>query len=411
MLTPEYLAKFSSVYLGMVDELNNEIVRDIARRITKTGHITETAKWQLKQAQESGRLLNDIVNDVGKFTGYSDAQIRKMFSDAGVLSLANDAAPLIGAGKATGAVMSPAMNNLMIANANKCIKDARNLTLTTASAGQNAYMQALNEAFMKVQSGAFSYQEALKQAIKNAAVGGATVLYDSGASTSLDAALRRSLLTGINQTAAKLTEIYANDMDVEYYETSAHGGARPSHAEWQGRIFKIRGASSDYPNFYDATGYGEVTGLCGVNCRHSFYPYWPGISKPAYSQSMLDDYEAAKYSYNGDELTEYECTQILRNYERNVRESKRILTGYDAAMKAATSEEDARYMKEAFSEESVKLKNKEKKMKDFCSQTSRKPDTARTQVHAVKDGNGNIVNYGRSTSMKAVWANRKANAK
>ena len=54
------------------------------------------------------------------------------------------------------------------------------------------------------------------------------------------------------------------------------------------------------------------------------------------------------------------------------------------------------------------VSEKKQHSKNFCSETGRSVDTARTQVYAVKDQNGNIVNYGRSTSMKAVWANRKA---
>lgn len=94
MLTPEYLASFSSEYLGMVDNLNEQIVRDVARRMVKAGKVTDTAKWQIKKAQESGRLLEDIVQEVGKFTNYSEAQIKKMFKEAGVLSINNDAKPL-----------------------------------------------------------------------------------------------------------------------------------------------------------------------------------------------------------------------------------------------------------------------------------------------------------------------------
>ena len=51
MLTPEYLNSFSSGYLGMCDVLNEQIIRDVARRIAKTGRITPTAEWQLKQAK------------------------------------------------------------------------------------------------------------------------------------------------------------------------------------------------------------------------------------------------------------------------------------------------------------------------------------------------------------------------
>ena len=30
----------------------------------------------------------------------------------------------------------------------------------------------------------------------------------------------------------------------------------------------------EYPDFIETTGYGEVDGLCGVNCRHSFSPFY-----------------------------------------------------------------------------------------------------------------------------------------
>lgn len=63
---------------------------------------------------------------------------------------------------------------------------------------------------------------------------------------------------------------------------------------------------------------------------------------------------------------------------------------------------------EILGKESVKLKEKESQMKDFCKQTGRSADTARTQVSAVYDGNGNLVSFNRSVSGKAVWANKKA---
>lgn len=408
MLTPEYLATFSSGYLGMVDNLNEQIVRDIARRMVKTGKVTDTAKWQIKQAQESGKLLEDIVSEVGRFSGYSDQQIKQMFKEAGITGIRNDAKPLIDAGIISDVKLSDNMSKLLLANAKKTSGDISNLTMTTAAKSQELYIQSLNEALLKIQSGAFSYQEALKYAIRKAAQSGGIVLYDSGMQMSLDAALRMALLTGVNQTAAALTEMYAADMGVEYYETTAHPGARLEHTYWQGQIFKINGEGNGYRNFYDATGYGTVTGLCGANCRHSFYPYWPGISKPAYTQEMLGDYTMAKYSYGGKDLTEYECSQIQRRFERAIRESKRILCGYDSAIQSATDSETEQYLRSEFQNESVKLKQREKKLKSFCSETGRSVDTARTQVYAVKDQNGNVVNYGRSTSMKAVWANRKA---
>ena len=113
MLTPEYLATFSNGYLGMVDNLNEQIVRDIARRMVKAGKVTDTAKWQIKQAQESGKLLNDIVKEVGKFSGYSNKEILEMFKDAGVTSIQNDGKPLLDAGHISEVNLSQSMQELL----------------------------------------------------------------------------------------------------------------------------------------------------------------------------------------------------------------------------------------------------------------------------------------------------------
>lgn len=272
MLTPEYLNSFTDGYLGMCDVLNEQIVRDVARRIAKTGKITATAEWQIKQAQQSGKLLEDIIKDCGKLTGISEKEIIQIFKAAGMEGMKNDAAPLLKAGKLkqSDLSLSKNMKEVMIAAAEKCKGDVSNLTLTTAVATQQDFIQALNEAYMKVTSGAFSYQEAIRQAVRDVAINGTSVLYESGHSSKLDAAIRTALLTGVNQTAGKLTELYSADLGAEYYETTAHAGARPTHSVWQGRVFKINGSTSQYPNFAEATGYGTGAGLCGYNCRHSF---------------------------------------------------------------------------------------------------------------------------------------------
>ena len=48
-----------------------------------------------------------------------------------------------------------------------------------------------------------------------------------------------------------------------------------------------------YPNFYKETGYGTATGLCGINCRHSFHPYYKGSTR-AYTQEQLNRFLGKK---------------------------------------------------------------------------------------------------------------------
>lgn len=409
MLTPEYLNSFTYGYLGMCDLVNEQIVKDVARRIAKTGTITASAEWQLKQAQQSGALLDDVVKDVSKMTDRSEEEIIAMFRDAGLEGMLNDASPLLEAGKIKKSeiVLSGAMQRTMEAAAEKCRGDISNLTMTTASVTQQKYIEALNTAYLKVTSGAFSYQEAIRQALRDSAKDGAYVLYESGYQSKLDVAMRTALLTGVNQTAGKLTELFSADLGAEYYETTAHPGARPSHSLWQGRVFKIDGSTPDYPNFAESTGYGTGAGLCGWNCRHSFYPFWPGISKPAYTKKQLERYNAKCFRYQGQKLTEYECSQIQRQFERQIREYKRILSSYSSYMDEAKDEVTVKYLREEFVKESQKLKEKERQMKDFCNHTNRRVKSERTQVTAVLDKNGNLVSFNRSVSGKAVWAAKK----
>lgn len=400
------------------------------------GNITDWGKEVKKGLIERGWSINDLAERIGKSrTRVSGVVNGRIYSD----SIASAISDLLNIEKASAsmkeatrdwcmdarkAMIDLDMNTAELAektgystqylNAIICGRcysppvHRAEYTLTTAIATQQEYMQALNAAYMKVTSGAFSYQEAIRQAIRDAAVKGTSVMYDSGYISKLDTAIRTALLTGVNQTAGKLTELYASELGAEYYETTAHAGARPSHSVWQGKVFKIEGTAPGYENFYEATGYGTGAGLCGWNCRHSFYPYWPGVSKPAYTKDDLEDYSRPKHSFAGNLLTEYECMQKQREYERAVREYKRILAAYDSYIQTVQSEADRAYFREEFQKESVKLKEKESQMKDFCKQTGRSVDTARTQVSAVYDGNGNLVSFNRSVSGKAVWANKKA---
>ena len=99
-----------------------------------------------------------------------------------------------------------------------------------------------------------------------------------------------------------------------------------------------------YPDFIESTGYGDVRGLCGANCRHSFGPYIEGLSPETYSQDDLDELAKETVTYTdpktGQKVTVpyYDATQILRGYERHVREWKRRQAIKEAAGQNAVAE-------------------------------------------------------------------------
>ncbi len=392
MLTPQYLQGCATEIEDLYAELNQNITNDICRRIVKTGYVTDTAAWQAKQVQESGKLFDELVSDVSKATGKDSSVIRQMFMDAGVTAVKYDAQTLNAVGIGIHNGLSDPMKQVLEANMRKTNGTMENLAMTTASQGQTQFINAMNEAIMKVESGAFSYQEALRAAINQCASIGARVYYDTGTEMSLEAAARMNILTGINQTCAKITEMNAERMDVEYYETSAHAGARLEHQEWQGQVFKIEGADADYDNFYDATGYGEVTGLCGVNCRHSFYPFWPGISKSAYTKDMLDEYEDRSFRWGGELLTEYEASQIMRRYERAVRESKRKIGALKSSMEVCEDESLSQELAQSLQQAKQTYNARRYRLLDFCKETGFDRDYLRTKVGISSYANVELVN-------------------
>lgn len=402
MLTPEYLDSLTDDILGMYDALNEVIVEDIARRIVKTEMVTETAAWQAQQLQEMGALHDDILQRVAEVSGYTQKELKTLFEEAGVENIRYENDIMSQAGLMPIQLkQSESMLKLLKAGLDKTNRDLSNLTLTTALKAQSAYYDATNLAYMQVSSGVLSPQEAIKRAIVSTAKEGASVLYPSGHSDKIDVAVRRAVLTGVNQTAAKMSLEYCNEAGCDYVETTAHSGARPSHEAWQGQIFCVSGKDKKYRPFSD-TGYGTGAGLCGWNCRHSFHAFFPGISIPTYTQEMLEDYKAKKYEYDGQELTDYECSQRQRSMERSIRETKRQLTACDAAIKATDDEVLKAQLQSEFESKAVRLKGQEAAMKDFTRKTDRRIDSSRVQVNAVRDDNGKIVGFNKSVSRKAV---------
>ena len=169
MLTPEYLNSCTDYLLGMYDALNQSIAEDIARRIVKTGQMTDSAKWQVKQLRENGELMQDIVKDVARISGKSQNEVKRLFQDSARTGVRYDAQPLLKAGYDIDLKLSPAMNQVLEAAIAKTNGNIRNLTMTTGSTTGGLYLEATNLAYMKVTSGGFSYYEAIREAIKQAA--------------------------------------------------------------------------------------------------------------------------------------------------------------------------------------------------------------------------------------------------
>ena len=389
MLTPEYLDVCAGDLVALYSELDQSILSIVAARIAKTNYVGGTSRWQIERLQEAGLVYEDVIAAIGRYSGISQDELRKMFAAAGVETITADNAIYTKAGlHPTGIKQSPAMTQVLRAGLKKTGGSLKNLTMTTAVTAQTAYINASNLAYMQITSGAMSMPEAVRHAVRSVAKQGTTVRYPSGHTDQLDVAVRRASVTGVNQTCAGIQLANAQDMGCNHVETTAHIGARPSHAEWQGRVFMVNGSSREYPNLAEATGYGTGDGLCGWNCRHNFFPFFEGIDLRTYRDEDLNRLKNDGY---------YEAEQQQRKQEREIRAIRRELAGYDAAITAATDGQTRAALQQEFDRASVKLKKQEGKLKDWTKEKELTPDPSRVQAGG----------FGRSVSQKAVWANKK----
>ena len=246
MTTPEYLLRISEGSEDVSEKLHVNIVKLIVNRMMlRIGRgenylLTATDKWQIETLQQAGYLLEDIQKEIAKATKLQQQEIAEAMEDAGVKALEYDDKIYRSVGLSpTPLTQSPELIRLMQRNYELTINTWKNFTDTFALASQQLFLSECDKAYMLVASGALSYTEAVREAINRIVSDGVVVKYTSGVETSIEAATLRCVRTGISQMTAQVQLARAKEMGVDLCIVSSHLGARPSHAEWQGKIYSI----------------------------------------------------------------------------------------------------------------------------------------------------------------------------
>lgn len=391
--------------IALYQQLEDDILSAVIRRILKMGYVSEASKHQLEVLQAAGLLYDDIVQLIADRTDACTAQVRALFEDAGVQTVEIDNSLHEAAGALPIDIRQDSSTRQVLeAGYKKTLGTMRNLVSTTATQTQTAFIQTCDRIYMQVSSGAFSYQEAIMNALRALADTGATVSYPTGHTDRMDVAVRRCVLTGVSQTAAAVSLRQAEDAGCYLMEITAHSGARPEHAKWQGQLVSLTG--KDVGKTIDGLkvwslsgiGYGSGEGFKGWNCRHNWHAYYPGLSTPNYTPEELKKLDELCISYNGKLYTEYEVSQMQRAQERRVRAWKRRCITAQEGVNSATDEATRATAQAEFDRSARYLKNNEAKLKDFCRKTGQDRDRFREQV----------LGFNRSTAQKAVHAAKKS---
>lgn len=316
--------------IDIYDNLELEIVKDIANRFDNYDTLGGTLEWRLKKLDELGTFSNDMVELISEYTNKSKKEILQMLEEAQENTFNID---YLNKAYENGIIKvnpmkvlkSPAFENIINNSYKELNKTFRMINTKALENVNQSYMDIINTAYVEVASGVFDYQSSIKRALnKMAEKGIKCASYERKDGTivkySLQGTIKRDIVTAIIQTACRSSMKMCEELDAEYVEVTSHLGARTgdgvnpitNHAHWQGKVYKLKG-SDKYDNFYTSTGYGDILGLGGVNCRHNFYPYFPGIDEP--SQPHYDEEENKK---------EYERQQKLNRLNRKKQQQNRM---------------------------------------------------------------------------------------
>lgn len=382
MLDGKYLWDIPDSIVELWEELENWAIEDIIERIlmmekkNQTG-ISSTAAYRFDLLKRMGMDMNEVYAQLSEYTKKSEKELKELFIDAGAKCLENDNMVFLQHGIKDALTGDNGwVRQLMEAMYQKTCGEMKNFTGTFARGYQKTVIDLMDKAYTETTTGMKSHSEAVADAIDDLGRAGiTTVEYDKGHTDTVETAVRRAVITGINRTAIQISLENAKRLGADYVVISSHLGARVSddkvanHAGWQGKIYKIEGSDKTASNLKEETGYPDnPLGLGGYNCRHNIFPYFPGDPNP-FKQFDKTENEKA-----------YRLSQQQRAKERAIRKSKRELLALNKGMETATDEETRAALKERYDKASFLYAKRNEAYNKFCEDNNLKTKSERLKV-------------------------------
>ena len=383
-ITPEYLDAAPEPIAIAMRELEKDILREICSRFKLTGELNEVTINDIRALRARGLDMETIERMIAKHSKETLPQVQealdrvveynqKYYNE--LASKASIAEPLFWVTAADIAQIQ-----------SQTLDGYRNITRSLGFALQTngkvtfqsiakAYQAALDKAEVKMQSGAFTLQQSLEDAVRELADSGIyTIDYATGHRDRADVAARRAIFTGLNQLTSKYTETAAETLETDLYEITAHRGARDkgtgwkNHKAWQGKVYSTKDGSK-YPNIYKVCGLGAVDGLEGANCRHHRHAFLEGVSERVYTDDELANIDPPPVEFEGRTYSAYEATQMQRKIERTVRKLERRRAAYNAAGMTGKEEQTG-----------IRIRRLKKEYREFSRAASLPTQTNRMKV-------------------------------
>lgn len=384
MLTPKYLnlIEFNDV-VEIYNKLNIDITADIIKRVSQMQDITVTTEKQLEILKQTNGtdIFNETLEKTSMLTAETKEALRTLFEDMAKEDIKGYEELYQYRNKPF--KLSENQYKILNQGLKQTNRLLKNMTNTIAFQSKQAYVDTVDNAYMKVVSGAFNYNTAIKQAVQELADKGITLKDKLGRNVQLEVAVRRNILNGIHETANNINRDIEDYLGCDGYEVTAHIGARPTHAEEQGKQFAINSKDADK---YKVGVWSDVAHLWSeYNCRHTYFGIILGVSESVYTDKELKYYKNATVTLNGKKVPYYEATQKQRQLENAIRKQKRTVQTLEKANQDTIIEK-------------TQLTQLQKKYNVFCKETGLEKDYSRLQVAKLNKN----ININKEISYKDI---------
>lgn len=388
------------------------LMQNIARHIRDYDQAIDSDKWLLQKLAEIGKLNKENIKIIAEMAGVSQTSAEWLLQEAmddaisatepgfrylvrqGLVDEAVDAGKSKTVKQVMKTLYSQAKDTLNVCNTTMLYKARAAFDGLVKSIVKEASELAEKQSFLDVLGkhataetiGAESRAQAVRKCIREFNEKGIPAFVDrAGREWTPEAYVNMAMRNTARQTAEEIQTARCKDFGVNLISIDRHSGARPKCAKDQGKIFDLNNGSGYtedlkgkriryYP--WNKSSYGEPDGILGINCGHHKFPFVPGVNIHRYFPT--DDLEANNKIYKE--------IQVQRALERDVRKQKRECMLFDEIGD-----------KEAFKEASVKLKQKESRLKCYVDSKDR--------LHRRKDRE-QVVGFDKRISANAVAAKK-----
>lgn len=352
MLSEETQEKLASILTNRIQEINEKILVKIGENIKKIGGLTTSQAYQIQQILKYGGDLQQIINELSKITKLNVDDIYKIFEEEAKRNQAwakqfydykgIDFIPyeqnirLQRQVKALANLTAETYLNISNTRAiGYTIKDLQgNVVFKDIS---SVYRDTIDKAILSVSQGKSTYQEQMKDIIKQIGTSGLkTIDYETGTTRRLDSAIKMNLLGGIRDLSNEMQNEFGKEFGADAIEISVHEYPALDHADLQGHQFSFE----EFENFKNNLEFKDLKGnkflptdekgqdrrnISQYNCYHYIFNIVTGVSKPQYTEKQLKEINERNekgFEFEGKHYSLYEGQELQRRIETNIRYAK-----------------------------------------------------------------------------------------